>query len=130
MNHESFHLKQFNKIIEEKEGLTSVRFVGYLIDQMFGIKDVNRILEYGADSLTGEVFPKILQFSGAMYIPSKSEEYIYYGIEEFVNHLGTEPIILNQGGSEVRIQNINKFNSHSVRLIDYLSVKVEEKSLT
>ncbi|WP_339272224.1 nucleotidyltransferase family protein [Paenibacillus sp. FSL W8-0426] len=129
LNHESFHLKQFNKIIEEKEGLTSVRFVGYLIDQMFGIKDVNRILEYGADSLTGEVFPKILQFSGAMYIPSKSEEYIYYGIEEFVNHLGTEPIILNQGGSEVRIQNINKFNSHSVRLIDYLSVKVEEKKL-
>lgn len=131
LNHPSFNKKYFQKIILNYKCLSSIRFVANLLGSILSEYQLIKILTDIEDACSNRIdqqliFPKILQWSGAMYIPKKKEEYIYGGINEFIDNIDTLGTIIFENNVEVEIPNLHKFNSHGIQTIKRVSATLNK----
>ncbi|MDQ6417879.1 hypothetical protein RB620_00370 [Paenibacillus sp. LHD-117] len=58
------------------------------------------------------------------YIPSEREEFVYFGLTEFIGNLVAEPITLSDD-IEVEVPNIHSYNSHGVQQVQRITIRRE-----
>lgn len=114
-SHHTFDVVKFSNITIKNKGIDSVKFVNYLLEQMFGNCILREITSEYLDWDGDLVFSKILQWSGSMYIPSRKEEFIYFGIKEFIDDLGTEEVLLPMNKTGLNVPNIDRYSSHEIQ---------------
>lgn len=123
VNHSSFDYLIFENYVKMYNASSSVEFVAYLIKTIF---NHNKFSEYFHKKES--LFPKSLFWSGAMYIPSHKEEFLYHGINEFVSKLVTNRTI-PLGDVETEPLQELLYNSHGVANVEYISFRKNDGSL-
>lgn len=127
LNHSSFSMERFETVVKETSSSHSIQFVGYLLERLFGEPRLKEHFSNNTDKIT--LFPKILQWSGAMYIPLKTEEFIYYSLHEMIENLVIEEVHLDLHHRENDISNIQRYNSHGLQNIKAVTVKLDNSAL-
>ncbi|GBF75265.1 hypothetical protein PA598K_03657 [Paenibacillus sp. 598K] len=125
IRHQSFELELF---VKENCYETSVLFTACLLEKLFGERDFLDALCPSPDRAQ-LLFPKILQWSGAMYLPRLPEELVYFGLSEFIDALETKPIILSQDKLGTQLFDLHKYNSHGITQLESLVVTLSDNCL-
>jgi hypothetical protein len=113
--------------IKQTKSEMSVLFVCYLLDNMFNDNRLKEIIGNNISDL--DIFPKILQWSGAIYVPSLDDFFIYFGFNGFIKSLKHHKIQLKDSSSASHLNDFNIYNSHGIPNLSSIYLRNKEDAI-